>query len=53
MNLMRGIMGRKVKVPITLSLDEDLVESIDGRRGLVPRSRYVEALIEKSLGKSK
>lgn len=33
-----------MRVKVTLNLDEGWVRRIDERRGLVPRSRFVEAL---------
>ena len=33
--------------PVTLSLKKELVEQIDEERGLITRSRFIEALLEK------
>jgi len=38
---------------IGISLDNKLLGSIDEKRGFVPRSRYVEEIIKKSLEESK
>lgn len=38
-----------MKLKIGLALSEDLVKAIDGRRGLIPRSAYVENELRKSL----
>lgn len=35
----------KARIPITVSLDRELVEEIDEKRGLIPRSRFVEELL--------
>lgn len=40
-------MGKNTQRPIIgLSIDAQLIARIDGERGLVPRSRYVEELIK-------
>jgi metal-responsive CopG/Arc/MetJ family transcriptional regulator len=36
-------------VPIGISLDRDLLETIDRARGDIPRSRFIARLVEKSL----
>lgn len=34
-----------MRTRITVTLDSDLLEEIDERRGLIPRSRFVEQLL--------
>ena len=38
-----------MRVPINVSIKKEIVETIDNKRGLVTRSRYVEWLISRSL----
>jgi metal-responsive CopG/Arc/MetJ family transcriptional regulator len=35
------------KIPIGISLSEEIVDTIDERRGDVPRSRYIQRALEK------
>lgn len=37
------------RIIVALSMDSDVVDTIDRKRGLVPRSRFVENVIQKSL----
>jgi len=39
-----------MKRAVTLTLSEDLVEEIDEKRGVIPRSRFVEMLILRIFG---
>jgi hypothetical protein len=40
------------RIPFGLTLPELLLNKLDARRGLVPRTRYVEQLIEKDLSRA-
>ena len=33
---------RSMKVPITISIEETLLQRIESERGLIPRSRFIE-----------
>jgi len=37
------------KVPIMLALDGELVQKIDGRRGLVPRATWISERIRRAI----
>jgi metal-responsive CopG/Arc/MetJ family transcriptional regulator len=41
-------MSRKSRVSVSLS--DDVIEEVEGRRGLVKRSTYCESLIRTALG---
>jgi metal-responsive CopG/Arc/MetJ family transcriptional regulator len=41
------------KVVTSLSLDPQVLETIDKLRGMIPRSRYVEKLIREAMKASK
>jgi len=34
---------------VTLSLDSSIVDTVDRKRGWIPRSRFIESAIEESL----
>jgi hypothetical protein len=38
---------------VTLTMNKNLIEEIDLKRGLIPRSRMVEVLLNKALGDEK
>jgi hypothetical protein len=38
------------KIPIGISLSEEIVYTIDARRGDIPRSRYIQRALEKLCG---
>ncbi len=42
----------RIRKAIGLTLDPAILQEIDGRRGLVPRSRYIEQLLAESLAAS-
>lgn len=42
-----------MKKPITITLNDGLVDEIDEKRGLIPRSRFVELLILRILSEEK
>jgi hypothetical protein len=35
------------KIPIGISLSEEIVDTIDSKRGDIPRSRYIQRALEK------
>jgi metal-responsive CopG/Arc/MetJ family transcriptional regulator len=35
------------RIPIGISLSEEMVDTIDTRRGDIPRSRYIQRALEK------
>ncbi|MGD0145940.1 MAG: hypothetical protein ABSB53_03690 [Nitrososphaerales archaeon] len=35
-----------MKEPVTVSLEKELIETIDRHRGLIPRSRFVSRAVE-------
>jgi hypothetical protein len=41
------------KIPIGISLSEEMVYTIDARRGDIPRSRYIQRALEQLCRKSK
>lgn len=42
-----------MKKPITITLNEGLIDEIDEKRGLIPRSRFVELLVLRILSEEK
>jgi metal-responsive CopG/Arc/MetJ family transcriptional regulator len=38
-----------MKEAISISLSEELIKELDSKRGLVPRSAYIEFLLKKAL----
>ena len=37
--------GKKMRQAISISMDKDLIDEVDERRGNMPRSQYIELLI--------
>jgi metal-responsive CopG/Arc/MetJ family transcriptional regulator len=46
-------MMQKHRIPIGISLSEEIVFRIDERRGDTPRSRYIQKALEKKLCRTK
>jgi metal-responsive CopG/Arc/MetJ family transcriptional regulator len=41
--------GEIMKQKVSLTLDEEIIKEIDKKRGLIPRSTFVEQLLKKVL----
>jgi len=39
----------RIKIPVTLSLNQDLIRHIDSIRNLIPRSTFIEKILVEKL----